>query len=495
MKKSLKVNFIYNLISQILVLIIPLITAPYLSRVLGEEGNGQLSYANSIITYFTLIANLGFNFFGQREISRKRDNIEEKSKVFFEIIILRMFCTLFSLAILYGILFTIGFGENYTLLILILSIQVPAVFLDITFYFQGIEDFKSIAIRSVLMKIVGLVCVFVFVKEKEDLWIYALCLSLTTMFSNLIMWPKLAKQIKTVKLRDLNLKRNIKPAFFIFLPTLAVTIYSVLDKTMIGLLSPNPDYDNGCYEQAYKINSMALILITVISPIMIPRNTYDYTTGNLDSLRKHIYFSSNYVWLISLPLIAGFLALSNNLSSWFLGEGYAEVPLMLMIMSIRFLAAGFGVTFGDQLFIAIGKEKYAVLATASSALINFGLNFWFIPIYGAIGAAITTAISEVLVASILSICVWKYKYVSIKHILGMSWKYILAAGIMFISIFFIQRNMPYGICSFIVITMIGAIIYGILLLVLRDKFFLSLIRMGWTIVQKKLRIERQEDNE
>ena len=134
------------------------------------------------------------------------------------------------------------------------------------------------------MKIIGLVCIFVFVKESDDLWIYALCLSLTAVLSNLIMWPSMLKQIIFVKFSDLNIRKRVVPSILIFLPTLAVTVYSVLDKTMIGLLSSNPDYDNGCYEQAYKINSMALILITVISPVMIPRNTYDYSHGNIDKL-------------------------------------------------------------------------------------------------------------------------------------------------------------------------------------------------------------------
>lgn len=493
MKKKLRSNFIYNLISQILVLIIPLITAPYLARVFGEEGNGQLSFANSIITYFHLLACLGFNLYGQREISKKRDSKEERSKVFFEIVILKVFFSVFSLLILLSILFTTGFGENYNSLILILAIQIPATFLDVSFYLQGIEDFKTIAIRSVLIKIISLICIFVFVKSINDLWIYVLCISLATVFSNITMWPKVIKDIQLVKLRELNIKRNLLPSIFIFLPTLAVTVYSVLDKTMIGLLSPNPDYDNGCYEQAYKINSMALVLITVISPIMIPRNTYDYTHGNMDEFRSHIYFASNYVWMIGLPLIAGFAVLSSNLSSWFLGEGYAEVPLMMIIMSVRFIASGFGVIFGDQLLIAIGKEKYAVIATASAALVNFGLNFWLIPYYGAIGASITTAISELLVALILGMVVWKFKFISIKHIFALSWKYIIAAGVMFAGIYFIQLKLTYAIWTFIVITIIGAIIYALMLLLLRDSFFIRIIKDGWNICKQKMK--RGKENE
>lgn len=484
-KNSLKKNYIYNLINQVLVLIVPLITSPYLARVLLEEGNGRLSYANSIITYFILFANLGFSIYGQREIAKKRDNQYEKSKVFWEIIILRSFCTLISIIIWGILLLTIGFGEKYNQLILILGIQIFGVFIDITFYYQGVENFKGIAIRSIIVKLIGLICIFIFVKTSNDLWKYALSLSLITIFSNIIMWPNAIKQIKYIQLNKLNLKENIVPSLLIFLPTLAVTIYSVLDKTMIGILSNNPDYDNGCYEQAYKINSIALILVTVISPIMIPRNTYDYNKKNFDSLKNHIYFSCSYVWLIGFPLIAGFGVLSKNLSSWFLGDGYAEVPTMLIIMSIRFIASGLGVTFGDQYFIAIGKEKYCTMATTIAAIVNFCLNLIFIPWLGGIGAAITTAIAEMLVTFVLIIFISRENLFSIKHIFILGWKNLLSSVIMFIAIYFIQKFLPYNIWTFILITSIGGIIYFLILYILKDHFFIELISTFFNSIKDK----------
>ncbi len=472
---SLKKNYFYNFINQILVLIIPLITTPYLARVLGEEGNGQYSFSFSIITYFILFANLGFNTYGQREIAKNRDDKAKKSQTFWEIVILRAFFTFSSLIILYSIGFTIGYGIVYTKLILILSIHVIAVVFDIQFLYQGEEDFKSISIRTIILKLIGMVCIFIFVKERDDTWIYALCLSIATLFSNVIMWPGIIDRIEKVKISDLCLRKHFLPAFVIFLPTLAVTIYSVLDKTMIGLLSSgNSDYENGCYDQAYKINSIALLLVTVISPIMIPRNSSDYSKGNMEEIKKHIEFSCNYVWLLSIPLLLGFFVLSKNLSTWFLGDGYDEVPILLQIMAIRFIASGFIEVFGYQYFIVIGKEKITTIATIVAAIVNFSLNFLLIPVYGAIGAAITTAISEVLVFLVLSFFFFKQKIISFRFFLIRSVKNILAAIIMFISIFFMQKNMDLSLLSFVLITLVGGTIYFLMLWILRDSFFISL---------------------
>ena len=486
-KRGLKSNFIYNFIGQILTLIIPLITTPYLARVLHEVGNGQYSYASSIITYFILFANMGFDVYGQRQIARYQDDKYNKSRVFWELFVVKSVTTIAALAVLYAITFTVGFGENYNYLILILSIQVIAVPFDIQFLFRGDEDFRAIAIRTILMKVAALVCIFVFVKDEGDLWVYALLISVSTIAANIIMWPAIIKRISFIKPRELQLLRHIKPAFLIFLPTLAVTIYSVFDKTMIGLLAANPDYENGCYEQAYKLNSVALLLVTVISSVMISRNAHDYQTGDKDSLERHLYFACNYVWMIGVPLIVGFAVLSQNLSSWFLGDGYEEVPLLMQVMSVRFIASGFGVVFGDQLFIAIGKEKYPTIATLCAAGVNILLNYFLIPVLGATGAAIATAVCEVMVTAVLAFFAWRHKFLSLKKVLFSSWKYILSAGVMFVPIYFLQMYLGYSIWTFILITAVGAATYFVTLLLLRDKFFIFLAKNVLGSVKNKLK--------
>lgn len=475
-RRGLGANFIYNFISQILTLIVPLITTPYLSRVLREAGNGQYSYAFSIVTYFMLFANLGFDIYGQRQIAARQEDKDAKSAAFWEITALKCIFTALSLGVLYSVLWTAGFGKNYTSLIAILSVQVAIVPLDVQFLFRGDEDFRAIALRTIALKAFTLVCIFVFVRTSADTWVYCLCVSLSAAFSNLVMWPSVFRRVKIKGFGRLKLARHLKPAILIFLPTLAVTVYSVLDKTMIGLLAANPDYENGCYEQAYKINSVALLLVTLISSVMVSRNSHEYGAGNDEGVKNNIYFAARYVWLMGLPLIAGFAVLSKNLCSWFLGEGYSEVSLLLIIMSVRFVASGMGVVLGDQLFIATGREKYPTIATMCAAVLNFGLNFWLIPYFGSIGAAITTAVAEVVVTLILCICAAATHSVSVFKILLSCWKYLLAAAVMFVPIYFMQKYMPYAIWSFAAITVTGAIVYGIMLVLLRDELTLKVIK-------------------
>ena len=310
---------------------------------------------------------------------------------------------------------------------------------------------------------------FLFVKTENDTWIYALCLSISVMLSNLVLWPSVLRDCTKITFRDVELKKHIKPAIVIFLPALAVTIYSVLDKTMIGFLAVSPDYENGCYEQAYKLNSIALLLITVISPIFSSRNSYEHAMGNEDKLKNNIYLASNYVWLIGLPLTAFFLVLSPNLCSWFLGGGFYEVPLLLRIMSVRFLLSGFSEIFGNQLFVSIGREKYTTIATFSAALVNFFSNFILIRKFGAVGAAITTSIAEFVVVFVLLIYVVKGKYISIKKIIVQSKNYCIASTIMFFILFILQRSFEYGILSFLLLGVGGTVIYAVILLLLKDE--------------------------
>ncbi len=467
-KAGIKSNFIYNLLGQAFTLLIPLVTTPYLSRILHEVGNGQISYTASIITYFVLFASLGFSTYGQREIARYQDDRDKKSQIFWEIFILRSICTVVALSVLYIWLFVGGFGEKYNLLILIQSIQVFAIIFDLQFFYYGEENFKTIAIRTIIIKVALLVCVFVFVKKEGDVWIYALCLSLSILVPNLFTWLGLRKCIKLVRFKELKLLRHIKPVLIIFLPTVITSVFTTLDKTMIGLLSGNPDYDNGCYEQAYKINSMAQTFIILLPSVMMSRNSYEYKNGKIEEMNRHIYMTCNYVWMTSLPFIAGFVVLASNFSSWFLGDGYVEVPELLQIMTIRLATSGFSIIFGN-LFITIGKELYWTISVLMGAIINFVINFLMIPSYGAIGAAWATAITEFVIFVTMGAFVVYKKLLSPIKILISSWKYLVATGFMFGVIFLMQYFINYSWWEFLLIGLCGIVVYGSVLLVLKEK--------------------------
>ena len=493
-KESLRKNFLFNFINQVLVLIIPLITSPYLARVLGVEINGQISFATSIITYFTLAANFGFTTYGQREIAKYQNNKEMRSKTYWEIFTIRTLFTVVSLGILLTLVFANAFDEKYKLFLLIQSLTVLACCFDPSFYYQGMEEFKYIAIRTIVVRLIGLILIFAFIRGKDDAWLYVLSSSGVSFLSNFAMWPLIFKQTKRVKIRDLNIWQHFVPALFIFLPSLAVTIYSVLDKTMIGLLSANADYENGCYEKAYQLNSALLILVTVISTIMIPRNANDYAKGDVDSMNEHISFSINYTWLISIPLVVGSSILCYSLTSWFLGSEYEAVPLLLQIMSVRYVVTAISVIIGDQLFLAIGKEKYCFIVQCIGAVINFSLNFVFIHYWGAMGAAITTGITELVVCSTYLIIALKKKLITLKMLFNGFPKKLVATAVMFIPVFFMNMYLPYNVGTFLLIVLVGVITYAATLLLLRDEFFISLLKKGWEIVRNLVNNKDDKSN-
>lgn len=491
-KSSLTVNYIFNFISQVLSLIVPLVTTPYLARIFHEEGNGQISFASTIISYFVTFAALGFGFFGQREIAKSQNNPSKQKIVFWNIFFGKLISTVLSAVTLVFLVFFNAFGEKYQLLLWVFSIQVVAVPFDITFYFQGNENFRSIAIKTIIFRLLSIACIFIFVKSSEDLWIYALCFSLATLIANIIMWPSALKIVGFIPFRELSLKAMWKPVIVIFLPALAVTVYASLDKVMIGYLATNPDYDNGCYNQALKINQTILILITVIDSIMVARNSSVFGKGDKESLKNNLYFAFNYVWFFGIPLIAGMCLLSHNLSSWYLGSGYDEVPILLCIMSVRFLASGFTVVIGNELFIVIGKEKITTIATLATGVINLGLNFILIPRLGSIGAAITTAVSEIVCAIILmTVCFYK-KYLSIKKVFLMAIKPTIGIIPMIVSVYFLNKIFTFSPWSFLILAIIGMFIYFLTLFIVRDKFLL----MGIHMISNKVKslVNRRKKN-
>ncbi len=481
---NVKKNAIYSLISKLLVTIIPVVTTPYLARVLGEVGNGQISYVSSIITYFTLAASLGFATYGQREIAKCRDDREQRSITFWEIFTTKVITTTLSLGVLAVLIFTIGFGERYNTLMLIMSLQVIAVIFDIEYLYTGNENFKSIAIRNIIVKIIGVALIFIFVRTADDVWIYALYLSLSTVFSYLIMWTGIKKYIGFVSIKKLKPWRHLKGTLIIFLPMVITSLFTTFDKTMIGWLSPNSDYNNGCYEQAYKINSIAQTFITIFSGVMMPRNVYAYNTGDIETMNNNVYKTCRYVWITSLFLVAGFMVLSENFCEWFLGDGYAEVPTLMYIMAVRLLVSGFSIIFGDR-FIAMGKEKYWMISVLIGAITNIGINAILIPIWGAIGAAIATAACEVVILIIMSILTFRKNGLSFKSVFAPSWRYLMAAGEAFCIMFILQYFMPYAIWSFIVIGIAGAVSYTMMLMILKDLFFKNLVRSVFSKFKRK----------
>jgi len=266
-KKSVVRNYMYNLIYQILILILPLITTPYLSRVLGAEGVGIYGYTYSIVTYFVLFGSLGIALYGQREIAYVQDNPRKRKKVFLELILFRLITL--SIAILAYCLIFLRDGI-YRQYYLILLIELFAAGLDISWFFQGIEEFKKTVLRNVLVRIISVTLVFVIVKNSDDLWKFFLIYSLGNLFGNLLLWFYLPKYLKGKKIGKLSLKAHMVPLLMLFIPQVTTKVYNLLDTTMLGSIIADKQ-ETGFYEQSQKVIRLLITIVTSLGVVMIPR--------------------------------------------------------------------------------------------------------------------------------------------------------------------------------------------------------------------------------
>lgn len=481
-KKSVKLNYIYNLIYQIFTLITPLITAPYVSRVLGSSGVGQYSFTNSIVTYFILFGALGFGYYAQREIARHQGDKVEQSKIFWEIIICRSISVGLSLIFYLVLLFLGVYGEDYTLLMLILTINVVATAFSIEFLFQGNEDFLTIVIKNIVVKVLGILGIFIFVKKPSDVWLYILIHSLITIGSYLSLWTKLPKVLCKVDFKSLNPIRHLKPTLRLFIPTIAVSVYTMLDKTLIGVLIPGEtevngviqnisDIENGYYEQSEKIVKMAMTIVTSLGTVMIPRNSQAIASGNLDGFKKNISGALRFVFFVGTPIMFGLAAVANNMCPWFFGDGYEKVPSLMMMFCPLIMIIGFSNVLGLQYLLPMKKDKKYTIAITSGAGVNLVLNLILIRLFWSYGACIATIIAETVVTTIMFI--FAKKDISFLELVKNSWRYIISGVTMFALVYFTQYFLAPKIYNTALLVLEGLICYFGLLFIFRDDLVLN----------------------
>lgn len=465
-KKSIKKNYLYNLTYQILTLLTPLVVTPYLSRVLGADGIGTVSFAESIVSYFTLFAVLGVTTYGQREISYVQDNKFKRSKLFWETKTLEVITSIIAIAIY--VPFAL-FQDNKSIY-LVLSLNLFAVLVDITWFFQGMEEFGKIALRNIVFKLINIIYVFLVVRTKDDVIWYAFGLALFLFLSNASLWIYLSKYIEKPIINEIKPFRNIKVILSLFIPTIAIQIYTVLDKTMIGLITKS-SFENGYYEQAIKLSKMALTFVTSLGTVMIPRIGYHFGRGETEQVNSFMYRGYRFVWFLGVPLSFGLLGISSNFVPWFFGEGYEKVIPILGILGFLILAIGINNVTGMQYLIPTKRQNTFTLTVLIGASVNFILNIFLIHFFLSIGAAIASVTAETTIALVQLFIV--RKELSFKKIILSSWHYLISGSLMLILLKWMGSLLTPSIIHTIIMIASGAILYFSILLVLRDDFFLD----------------------
>lgn len=477
MKKSIKKNYFYNVSYQIFALLVPLITTPYISRVLGANGIGIYSYTYSMLRYFWLLSALGAATFGARSIGINQEDKEKRSYCFWNLFTLKLILSI-SFIGLY-ILYVFFIADN-KFIALVQGINLIAVLFDITWFYQGMEDFKKITIKNFIIKILNVIYIFVFIKEKNDLILYVFGLAFFLLIGNLSLWTSLPKYIEKVSFKRLRPFSYLKPVLQLFIPSVAAQMFAVFDKSMIGWIT-NDASQNGYYEQALKIIDMSLVLITTMGSIMIPRISREYSKGNTQKVSNYITQSLKFTFFISVPMTLGIISISKLFVPIFFGEEYMAASNILIALSFLFVFMGVNSVTGSQFLVSTGQQNKHTKYLLIGGGINVILNLLLIPKLMALGAAIASVIGEASITCLELHYLQSTKQYNSKSIIKYIFKYLISGIIMFI-IILLFRNYINTLLGIIFTVGFEAVVYLIILIILKDDLLLNEI----TKLKKKI---------
>lgn len=475
MDKSIKKNYIFNMIYQIILIIVPFLVTPYLSKTLQPDGIGQNSFANSLISYFTLFATFGFDSYATREIAKLRSDPEKQNKFFWEIIFCRLITVSISLVVNIVLLVCGVYGKN-SILMLIMTINILSIAFDIGFYFQGNEEFGKIVLRSLIIKVFYTISIFVFVKQQSDLWKYVLLGSISTFLNATALWFTIRKKVKKPNFKELKPQRHFKYALALFIPAVASNIYSVLGKTLIGVILDDEiaDAQNGYYEQTDKIFRICVTLVTCLGTVMNSRNSNEISKGNHEGVKNNIYMAFNFIWVLTFPITFGLIAVANNFVPWFLGEAFVPAIPILYILACTIPVMGVSNIFGTQYLVPYGRDKNYTISIITGAGVSVVANLVLIYYFKAVGASIATFISEFTVAFMMFL--FLKKELSFKKMFGTMIKPFISAVIMFLIVGYVSTKFTPTILHTIILILIGVVVYFVMLLILRERLMLSTLK-------------------
>ena len=414
MPGSLKANYIFNLLNTVLGLLFPLITFPYAARVVMADGIGQVNFFSSIISYISLFTCLGIPMYAIREIARVRDDKKKLSTITTEILLLHTGLTILGYFAVVVLCMTITKVKADIPLFLLLSTNIFFVAIGCEWFYQGVEDFKYITIRGLIVKVVSVILLFVLVRTKDDLMYYAAYSVIGVVGGNVFNFIRLRKyiRIRLLQFSELRPLRHLKPALHIFVLNLIISIYVNLDTVMLGFMKDPTNV--GYYVGATKLTKMLLGLTLALGTVMLPRLSNLITTGQKAEFDRLSQRAMDFVVAFSLPLFLGLFVLAPSLIRVLCGDSYEPAIITLQVISPIVLIIALSNVVGIQVLYPQGKENIVIMSTLVGAIVNFTLNLVLIPQYAQNGAAIATVIAESCVT--ITMIILGVKYLSLIHI-------------------------------------------------------------------------------
>ncbi len=477
MGSSIKKNYIYNVSFQIFSLIIPFITAPYIARVLGPEGVGTYSYANSIATYFSLMAVLGTSSYGLREVSRARDDRRVASRLFWELSIIRNVTTVVCLLLyLAFVLLTRSDLRVY----LACGLVILSAGTDASWFYQAYERFKTLTVRNFAVKIAGVILIFLFVRDESDLPLYILIHGGSTLLANVTLRVGLMRSLVRVPLRRLRFRRHIRETMVYFIPTIATSVYTVLDRTMLGAITGDMA-QNGFYEQAHKMVNMLMTVVTSLNVVVGVRTSYLFGQQRADEARRHIHHSMRIMFTVAFPLAAGLCACAGTFVPWFYGWDYKHVITLMRLFTPLIILIGISNLLGTLYLTPSGQRARSNRAIIAGAVVNAVLNLLLIPHIGVYGAVVASVAAEAVIA--LLYLRLSARFVDVRWVFVYGTRYFLLASAMFVPVYALGKVLGDGIATTFIQIAAGIVIYAIELILTRDPMW----RAALSGIRRKLR--------
>lgn len=459
---SIKKNVFYQAIYEILILILPFFTSPYISRLLGAEYLGIYSYTYSIAYYFQMFCMLGIKFYGNRSIAQNRNNQDQLDKVYSQILTLHMIVSLISTFCF--VVYTLAFSKYKTYMILQGMMVLSSVF-DVSWLFFGLEQFKTVVSRNTIIKILSVILIFTFVKKIDDFWIYIAIMSGTQLVSSLFLFLMSRKYVHFSCPKYTDIIPHIKPLFVLFIPILALSIFKYMDKIMLGMLGNKIEL--GYYENAEKVLNIPLSVVFSFGSVMLPRisNLIATDSGQLD---RYMRLSIKYMVGLSIAMSFGMAGVAHVFAPVFWGELFTRSGIIIALLAISIPFSTLASIIRNQDLIPNGRDAYYSYSIIAGALINLIINYLLIPKYQAIGVTIGTIVAEI------TVCVAEVILVSNRNAyidyLKSSLIFLVPSLIMFILVRMIGNYLGLHVYTLIVQVLSGVLVFGIITAILMVVF-------------------------
>ena len=479
---SVKFNFIMNAILTVSSVLFPLITFPYISRVLLVDGSGKTAFAISVISYFTMFATLGLPTYGVRACARVRDDKEQLSQTVQELLLISAITTVITYVVFFVLLFVVPKFAAQRELLLVVSLSIGFTSIGVQWFYNALEQYSYITTCAIVFKLIGLVLMFVFVKKPDDYVVYGLVYVIGSFGSYLLNFIRLRKFITFRKMKKYNLRQHFRATFMFFLLSAAASVYLNLDVVMLGFMKG--DTEVGYYNAGIKVKTVLVTCVTSLGTVLLPRLSYYVQKENREAFYRMISKAFSFVFVAATAVMVYFMIYARESILFLAGEAFLPAIYPMLILMPTELLIGLSNITGIQVLTPLGEEKKVVYSVAAGAVLDFVLNLILIPRFGAAGAAFSTLLAEVLV---LLIQIYFLKDQLREMLAGVQlWKIgvgilcALAAGLLF-------RNLAdFGVFVTLLLSAILFFgVYGVALLVFRDPFAISVAEPGLKLLKKK----------